>query len=91
LYLAVGDIEFSFSEVRTTFALTVLDPDVVVSGLVVRPIARALFTSLLQIRQHHQSSDALLGNHPPEVSYCAFERVLRDDERLGVVIPLEDK
>ena len=58
-YLAVGDIKLSFCEVGTTFALTVLDSDVVVCGFVIGPIARTLFAPLLQIGQHHQCGDAL--------------------------------
>lgn len=44
----------------------------------------------VHLGEHHQNGNIVLEHHPPEVTLRALRRVLRQDERLGIVVSLDE-
>lgn len=89
--LAVCHRELSFRVVGTALALDVLDKYVIVLNFVVGPVARTfVVVHIADLRHHHDGRNALLRDHPPEVTNGALQWILCDYERLVVVVAFDE-
>lgn len=91
LHFAIGHIEFPSRVIRPDITLHVLDQNVIVLYLVVRPIPRTLFRPIANLRYHDNRIDALFGYHAPEIGNRFVQRILRDDKRFGIVVAFDER
>lgn len=63
--------------------------NVVIISLILGPIPRAF--AFTQFGQHNDDADALLGDHPPEISDGRLSRVLRYYKGFGVIVTLDER
>lgn len=90
LRLAVGHRELPLRVVRATFALDVRHEQIFVLHLLVGPVPGALVRTVADLRKHDDRLYPLLEDHPPKVEDGVLHRVLRDDEVVLIVVPVDE-